>query len=80
VVTTLHASGLLDLEGAQALPFGAGALAGIAGWFLLLLGIIRRFRGRFSRAALTRTVRVIGALLLLLAGWFALRFVQYLLR
>lgn len=80
VVTTLHASGLVDLQGAQALPFGAGVLGGIAGWFLALLGIIRRFRGRFSRDTLARTVRVIGALLLLLAGWFALRFVQYLVR
>ncbi len=77
VVTMLHGGGLVDLQGRQALPFGAGVLAGIVGWFSTLLAIIRRYRERFSRAALGRVVRVIGALLLVLSGWFAVRFVRY---
>ncbi len=77
VVTMLHGGGWIDLEGRQALPFGVGVLAGIVGWFLTLLAIIRRYRERFSTAAVGRVVRVIGAALLVLSSWFAFRFVRY---
>jgi len=79
VVTTLYSTSLIDFHGAQAVPFGLGALAGIAGWFLTLLWIIHRYRERFSPATLAKTVRVIGGALILLALWFVFRFVQYFL-
>ena len=77
VVTTLYSTEAIDFDSGQALPFAVGCALGIAGWFLTLLGLIRRYRERFSRATLAKVVRVIGALLLVLATWFAWRFVQY---
>ena len=79
-VTMLYSSKLVDFSSAQAAPFAAGACVGIAGWFLTLLWIIRRYKGRFTTAALTRVVRIVGVVLLLIATWFAINFVRYLLK
>jgi threonine/homoserine/homoserine lactone efflux protein len=76
-VTTLYSSNAIDFEGGHALPFAIGCASGITGWFLLLLGIIRRYRERFSPRALARVVNAIGVLLLGLSIWFAVRFVRY---
>lgn len=76
-VTTLYSSDAIDFEGGHALPFALGCAAGITGWFLLLLGIIRRYRERFSPRVLARVVNAIGVLLLGLSVWFAVRFVSY---
>jgi threonine/homoserine/homoserine lactone efflux protein len=77
VVTTLHGGGFVDVHGRQAIPFALGVMCGIGGWFVALLAIIERYRQRFSDLVLARTVRVVGAGLLLLSGWFAVRFVLY---
>jgi threonine/homoserine/homoserine lactone efflux protein len=77
VVTTLYSTELIDFQGRQALPFALGVALGIASWFGTLLGLIRRYRARFSQLMLARMVRVIGVLLLALALWFAWRFIAY---
>jgi threonine/homoserine/homoserine lactone efflux protein len=77
VVTTLYSTEAIDFESSQALPFAVGCGLGIAGWYFVVLWLIHRYRERFSRAILAKVVRVIGALLLVLAAWFAVRFVQY---
>jgi arginine exporter protein ArgO len=69
----------MDFSGANALPFATGACAGIASWFLILLGLIRRFRERLTLQTLARVVRVVGVVLLGLAAWFVFRLVQSLL-
>jgi len=79
VVTALYSAQVLAFSGAHAPPFAAGACVGIASWFFLLLWLIRRYRERLTLRTLARVVRVVGALLLLLAAWFLVRFVQYLL-
>ncbi len=79
VVTTIYSIELVDLQSSQALPFALGACVGIAGWFLTLLWIIRRYRERFSPKVLARVIRGIGFALLVVAAWFAWRFVQYFL-
>ncbi len=79
VVTTVHAFDFIDLTSSQALPFALGACLGIAGWFLTLLWLIRRYRERFSPKVLARVVRGIGVVLMVVALWFAWRFVQYFL-
>jgi threonine/homoserine/homoserine lactone efflux protein len=78
-VTTIYATKALDFRGALALPFAVGVCSGITGWFLVLIVIIRRYRERFSYAALARTVRFIGGGLLVLAAWFVVQLVQGLL-
>jgi threonine/homoserine/homoserine lactone efflux protein len=77
VVTTLLSSELVAFGPRQALPFSLGACVGIAGWFVLLLELIRRHRGRFRPETLARVLRAIGVGLLLLAAWFAWRFAHY---
>jgi threonine/homoserine/homoserine lactone efflux protein len=79
VVTTVYSIDFIDLTSSQALPFALGACLGIAGWFLTLLWIIRRYRERFSPKVLAQVVRAIGVALIVIAFWFAWRFVQYFL-
>lgn len=77
--TTLYASGIVSVTGEHAAPFALGAALGITSWFLILVALLRRYRERFSHAALTRVIRVIGAVLILLALWFVYSFVAYFL-
>ena len=58
-----------------ALPFGAAAGAGVAGWQVALVGLLRRYEDRFPRRTLTGVVRVMGVLLILLALWAGVEFV-----
>jgi threonine/homoserine/homoserine lactone efflux protein len=76
-VTLLHGGGLLALQARHALPFAVGVSLGTTGWFVALLAILHRYRERLSAVVLARTVRLIGAALLVLSGWFAFRFVRY---
>ncbi len=73
-VTTLHSFDLVAFSPAQALPFSAGVLLGIATWFAVLLTVLGRFRDRFQRATLDRIVRVMGFFLLCLGLYFGVRF------
>jgi threonine/homoserine/homoserine lactone efflux protein len=79
VVTTLYSSELVAVTSSQALPFAAGAMSGIVGWFVVLLWIIHRYKQRFSLAALDRVVRGIGVFLIMVAAWFGWRFAAYFL-
>ncbi|MBI4954668.1 MAG: LysE family transporter [Myxococcales bacterium] len=76
VVTMLYSTGV-DLSRAQAVPFSLGSVLGIVGWFATLLGLIRRYRDRFTRATLDKIVRGIGWFLLVCAVYFAVQFVRY---
>ncbi len=78
-VTTLYSTKLVDFSSAQALPFAVGTCIGIAGWFLTLLWLIRRFKDRFSTNSLGRVIRIVGVVLIVVALWFAYSFVQYML-
>lgn len=73
--TTLYASGLVEMSSADAAPFAIGCAMGISGWFMVLLVLVKKYRTRFSHETLASVVRAIGVLLLVLAAWFAYRFV-----
>jgi len=79
VVTTLFSMEVIVMTSSQSIPFAFGACAGIAGWFWLLLWLIRRNKSRLSRRGLERVVRAIGALLIWLAAYFIGRFSQHLM-
>jgi len=79
-VAALHATGLLAMDRAQALPFAAAAGAGIVAWFATLLWLVRRFRHRLGAAALARLGRTLGAGLVLLGGWMLVRHLPALFR
>lgn len=78
-VTTLYSTQLLSFSTGQAVPFASGTMVGIAGWFLVLLWLLRTYKGRFTVATLHKIVRAVGVLLVGTALWFFVRFVQYLL-
>lgn len=77
-VAALHSFDLVTFGAERALPFSIGVLFGISGWCVLLLWLLGRFRGRFSRATLVLALRVMGGLLTLLGLFFAVRFAMYL--
>jgi len=76
-VTTVHSLDLVSFQASRALPFSVGVFAGITGWFVLLLWLLTRFKGRFERSTLERAVRVMGWLLTALGLFFAVRFFSY---
>ncbi len=58
-------------EGAGAsIPFAIGVIGGIVGWFSLLLLLIRRYSGHFTRNFLGRVINAMGVVLMLIGGWF----------
>jgi threonine/homoserine/homoserine lactone efflux protein len=72
-VAAVHAMGLGVTPQLGALPFGVGALVGVAGWFALWLAVLRKFRTRIQPATIDQVVRGMGALLVVLGGWAAVR-------
>ncbi len=77
---TLASSGLLEITPRLALPFALSVCLGIVTWFLVLLGLLRRYRDRFKAETLVKAVRVIGVALVLLGCYFAFLSVQWLVR
>ncbi len=76
--TTLYSTGLVELSARSAPWFAAGAFAGISGWFAGLSYLLHRVSGNFRTATIDRAVRGVGVVLLLLAAWFAWRFIDWL--
>jgi threonine/homoserine/homoserine lactone efflux protein len=72
-VTALHSFDAVDFAPKNALPFSVGVLLGIAVWFTILLVVLGRFRGRFSRTTLDKMVRAMGVFLILLGAYFGLK-------
>lgn len=69
----LHGTGLLTLDQSRALPFAGAVILGIVAWFATLLWLVLRFRARWSEAALSRFKKVMGAALVAVGGWMAVR-------
>jgi threonine/homoserine/homoserine lactone efflux protein len=78
MVTFVHSLGLLDFGASGALPFSVGVALGISSWFLILLGLLARYRGRFRRNTLDRVVRGMGVVLTLIGIGAAVRFAIFL--
>jgi threonine/homoserine/homoserine lactone efflux protein len=74
-VTALHSFDAVDFAPRHALPFSGGVLLGIATWFTILLVLLGRFRGRFSRQTLDKMVRAMGVFLVLLGLYFGLKLI-----
>lgn len=74
-VTTLHSFDIVSFSPSHALPFSVGVLLGIASWFVILLGVLGRFRGRFQRQTLDKMVRVMGVFLIVLGLYFGVKLV-----
>jgi len=68
-VATLHGVGVMEATRSAALPFALGVTAGIAGWFALLLELLRRHRHRFNPVYLRHAVRAMGVVLVVMGIW-----------
>ena len=73
VVATLHAHGLMGRSAAVAVFFGLGVGAGVAGWFALLVLLSGAARDFLQGERRTRTVRVLGLVLVCAAGYLFFR-------
>lgn len=76
--TTLFSTGWVASDRSLALPFALAACAGIVGWFLLLLGLVRRYRERFRRETLHQILRVMGVVLIGIGLYFGWLFARWL--
>ena len=66
----LYGTGFMSEGAGASIPFAIGVIGGIVGWFSLLLLLIRRYSGSFTRNFLDRAVNAIGVVLMLIGGWF----------
>jgi len=69
VTTALYSLEVVELNGWLALPFGIAAGSGVITWFVVLVGLMRRYGKRFPAKAMMWTVRGMGLLLVLVAVW-----------
>jgi threonine/homoserine/homoserine lactone efflux protein len=76
-VAFLYSKGLHVDSPLGAIPFGLSAAAGIAGWFALLVLILRRLEGKFPSRVLTWTIRTLGVALIGLGVWSGVQLVQW---
>jgi threonine/homoserine/homoserine lactone efflux protein len=76
-VAAVHSWELVSFDSNRALPFSIGVCLGISAWFVILLWLLRRFRGRFRRSTLDMMIRVMGVALAILGLVFAWRFAVY---
>jgi len=72
-VSVAHATGVLPVETSAAGPFALGAALGIVAWFAILLWLLSRFGARVSAVTLSRLIRWMGALLIVVGAALFLR-------
>jgi threonine/homoserine/homoserine lactone efflux protein len=77
-VAFLYAKGVGEPSNLAAVPFGVCAAAGIAGWFVVLVAILRRFEGKLPVAVLVWTIRGLGVALVVLGVWSGVQLAQWL--
>lgn len=68
-LAALHATGLVVLAPARAIPFAMAVCLGIVAWFSTLLALVRRYKERWSPAFVGLMIKVMGALLVAAALW-----------
>jgi len=77
-VAFLYGALLQNPSEGDAIPFGLCAATGIASWFLVLVGLLRRFEGKFGRGMLGWAVRALGLALFGIGVWSSVRLVAWL--
>lgn len=65
-IALIYSLGLLEPTPELAIPFGVGVTMGIVAWFAIVLRLLHQHHGRISARGRTITMRVIGALLMML--------------
>lgn len=78
--TLLASLDLIEMSPSLTIPFAGGACAGIITWNALLIGVIKRYRERFTYRALQRALRVFGLFLILVSFYFVYQFSTFLIQ
>ncbi|MBX3228815.1 MAG: LysE family transporter [Labilithrix sp.] len=76
----LTSRGLLATSYALGLPFGLGVVAGINGWYAILLVLMTRYHDRIPRRFFTWLIRGIGGFLIASGSWTAFGVLRNLIR
>ena len=79
-MTVLYSTELVELSPVHAIPFALAVLAGIVSWWVVLVVLLRKYRGRFRPTTLAGAMRVMGVLLVVMGLWFAWDFLHYVVR
>lgn len=69
VSTGIYSRQIVTMTRSLAIPFGLSVMLGIAAWNTILTLLLRRYRDRFPKKALTWFVRGMGLLLIAIALW-----------
>jgi threonine/homoserine/homoserine lactone efflux protein len=80
VAAFLHAQSLERTSALVAIPFGASAGAGVAAWFVCLVGLLRRFGAKISMRTFRWVIRAMGVALIVLGVMSAIRLVRWIAR
>jgi threonine/homoserine/homoserine lactone efflux protein len=78
IITALHATSFFRLDPGDAIPFALGVVAGIVGWFAVLIALVQRFREHLQPKTIALLIRSLGWGLVsigLVVGWKAIRLV-----
>lgn len=67
VLAMAHGTAGFDLKPARVLPFGIGVVAGVMGWFGIVLALLAHYGDRFDAHARVRALRFVGGAMLVLA-------------
>lgn len=76
VTTAIYSRQSIDMHTWYAVPFGAGAASGIAGWNAVLLALMRRYHSKLPKVFLAWLVRGMGLLLIGVAIWTAVGLIR----
>jgi threonine/homoserine/homoserine lactone efflux protein len=76
-VAFLYSKGLEQRSALSAIPFGLFAGLGVAGWFGSLVALMRKYRGKVPRRAMTYGVRTMGFALVGLGIWAGIQLVEW---
>jgi len=75
--TTLKGIDGFEFEPIMAWPFGFGAGIGIGVWYVVLIQLIKRNKGRFRPETLNNVLRFFGLFLVVVGIWFGYKFIDY---
>lgn len=76
-VAFIYSKGLGNQPAVVALPFGASAAAGVSGWVICFVALLRRYEGKLPRTAMIWTVRAMAVVLVGLGAWSGIQLARW---
>jgi threonine/homoserine/homoserine lactone efflux protein len=76
-VAFIYSKGLGDQPAVVAISFGASAAAGVGGWVICFVALLRRYEGKLPRTTMTWIVRVMAVVLVGLGAWSGIQLAKW---